>query len=293
LKLSKTPFFIPANDVKAEVIMREKSISKAISDLSPKIESEQVSVEKPELPKPVATDDSIIRELRRKISNLTLFNEQLKEENNKLKSKIKELEARFKIVLDEEAVKLRRERAYRIKEEEIINLREQVNQLKNTISKLQNEIHNLKSIKTLEAQGKIKPIKIARNFSKESLTELDQQYGILKNDIIFLEDATGGGSGTAEILIERGVKAVITRNDMSHLALEKLISAEIPVIPVEAVDLSKYSDFYAVDAEKFSKVYNKFLEDIRRRKTGLTVDKLIEIINEYRSSRISYSNSQT
>ncbi len=290
-KLSKTPFFIPANEVKTEVIIHEKSISKAISDLTPKIQPKPVIVEKTEQPKPVSQKDTVVKELKKKIANLVLFNEQLKGENNKLKAKIKEWELRFKTLCNEETLKLKREKIIQIKEDEILNLRNQVNQLKNIISKLQSEIYNLKNIKTLEAQGKIKPVKIASSFSKESLTELDQQYGILKNDIILLEDATGGGSGTAEILIERGVKAVITRNDMSHLAMEKLIAAEIPIIPVEAVDLSKYSEFYAVDTEKFSKIYNKFLEDIRRRRKSLTAEKLVEIINEYRSGRLSYSNS--
>ncbi|MEM2109879.1 MAG: DUF460 domain-containing protein [Candidatus Odinarchaeota archaeon] len=288
LKLSKTPYFIPANKVKAEVIMCEKSISKAITDLSPKDKTvEQVSVDKTET-KPILSEENIIvKELKKQVANLTAFNQQLKNENEMLRAKIKELEERSSALLNEEMLKQRRERAFQLKEQEIIKLREQLNELRNTIGYLQSEIHKLKSIKTLEAQGKIQPVKIARAFSKEALAELDEVYGILKNDIIFLEDAAGGGSGTAEMLIERGVKAIIARNDMSHLALEKLITAEIPVIPVEAVDMSKYSEFYAVDKDKFDKIYTRFLDDIRRRKTALTVEKLIEIINEYRQNRVT------
>lgn len=288
LKLAKAPHLIPPSEVKAEVILHGKPVSQAISNLASKGLQQDKPVPEPtkQIDAPVSQEQVLIRELKRQISSLTLFNQQLKEENNALKAKLEDMVELFKASLNQEALKQRRDRAFQMKELEISNLKAQSAKLNNMVSTLQSEISKLKNIKTLEAQGKVQPVKIVHTFSKEGLAELEEKYGILEGDILFFEDAGGGGKATAEILVGKNVKAVITKNEMSHLAMDTLIAAEVPIIPVEAVDLTRYSEFCAVDKEKFSRVYYSFVADIRRRKDTMTAEKIKEIISEYKSRRV-------
>jgi predicted RNase H-like nuclease (RuvC/YqgF family) len=41
-----------------------------------------------------------------------------------------------------------------------------------------------------------------------------------KGDVLLLEDSSGGAAGTAAILVENGIRAVIIKDDISHAANE-------------------------------------------------------------------------
>ena len=67
---------------------------------------------------------------------------------------------------------------------------------------------------------------------------------------MFVRDA-GGGTESASMLIERGVRAVIRGTYMSHLAEEKFQEARVPVVPKDEVALKVVDDFAVMDPKKF------------------------------------------
>ncbi|MCK4730959.1 MAG: hypothetical protein KAT65_00745, partial [Methanophagales archaeon] len=54
------------------------------------------------------------------------------------------------------------------------------------------------------------------------------KYGLKKGDIVFLEDGSGGGASTAELLANKGVAAVIYGKEMSHFAADKFFEFGVP-----------------------------------------------------------------
>jgi len=81
------------------------------------------------------------------------------------------------------------------------------------------------------------PVKIIQAFTKDSIQKTREQFGIKKDDIILLKDASGGGTMTANMISEPGVRAVIICNDMSHAAEEELFRLNVPVLMAKDVKI--------------------------------------------------------
>ncbi|MHA1836125.1 MAG: DUF460 domain-containing protein [Candidatus Odinarchaeia archaeon] len=287
-KIKKVKIPISINEIKAEVILKERSVGQIIEEYIIKMQnlnkSEKKEIKKKLKPQ-LTPEQEQIKELRKQIQSLMQFNEQLKEENNKLKTQIKTMKEELKLISRSQVIEIKKNRIMKLKEDEISKLKGQIQKLNNKISELQKEIDQLKKIKTLEARGEAFPVKIVKTFSRDSLNETQEKYGLLKGDVIYLDDAGGGGAGTAEILIEKGVKAVITRNEMSHLAVERLEEADIPIIAYDQVNLKKFGEFYAVNKKLFEKVYSEKLRKLKERKEKLEKEKIKEIIIDYQKKR--------
>ncbi|MHA1409772.1 MAG: DUF460 domain-containing protein [Candidatus Odinarchaeia archaeon] len=288
MKLRNIPQYVPSSKIKADIVLNEKSISQAIHEYIIKHKNKKIIKSKPSIPtqsQELTEEQLTIRKLRKQIHNLTEYNEQLKLELTESKNKISELEQEFKNALSKQAFKLKRERLIQLKDEEIKKLKQQISILQHDINALKQDFSKLKKIKILEAKGEIIPVKIVKTFSKDSLKETEDKYGLLPNDILYIYDAGGGGKSTAELIITKGIKAIITGNEMSHLAMSTLVNAEIPVIPKSIVDLRRYYEFYAVDRSKFEVIYDNFISKIKEKKETEKLKKMQQIIEEYQTKR--------
>lgn len=73
-----------------------------------------------------------------------------------------------------------------------------------------------------------KRIKVIRTFSHDAILETERRYGLTRGDILFLEDGSGGGASTAELLAQKGVAAVLYGKELSHFAAETFAAWQIP-----------------------------------------------------------------
>ena len=69
-------------------------------------------------------------------------------------------------------------------------------------------MEELKGKREVKVKGG-KKIKVIRSFSRNAIRDTDRKYGLKKGDVVFLEDGSGGGASTAELLASKGVAAVI------------------------------------------------------------------------------------
>jgi predicted RNase H-like nuclease (RuvC/YqgF family) len=286
-KLKTITEYIPVNEIKADIILYEKSIMQAINDYLEKKKEPEKKAETPPQTEitELSEEQCLIRDLKKQINSINEYNSQLKQEIKKLRIQIDDVNYEFKKAFDRESIETRKDRSFQLKEEETNKLRAKINQLEDAIENLNNVVSKLKKIKTLEAQGIIIPVKIVKTFSKEGLKETEDNFGLLKNDILYFQDAAGGGKSTAGIIIEKGIKAVITKNEMSHLAMDILLLADIPIIPESSVDLKKYNEFYAVNRNKFESIYEQFKKKIQEEKESINASRMNELIQEYQRQR--------
>ena len=49
---------------------------------------------------------------------------------------------------------------------------------------------------------KVLLLKVIAAFTKESIAETKEKYGLKEGDVVFLENPSGGGAATAQILVE-------------------------------------------------------------------------------------------
>ena len=84
-------------------------------------------------------------------------------------------------------------------------------------------------------------------FTKESIAETKEKYGLKEGDVVFLENSSGGGASTAQILVESKVKAVLIQEDISHAAEETFFKGGVPVL--RGIPLERADDFAMTEPE--------------------------------------------
>jgi predicted RNase H-like nuclease (RuvC/YqgF family) len=98
---------------------------------------------------------------------------------------------------------------------------------------------------------------------------------------VLFEDASGGGSQTANLLIEKEIRAVIVDTPLSHLPVEELVRATIPVIDATLVDLQRIDEFAFINRKKFAQQLGDFVKEARERARQKGEEELIGIVERY------------
>jgi predicted RNase H-like nuclease (RuvC/YqgF family) len=125
-------------------------------------------------------------------------------------------------------------------------------------------------------------VKAIPHFSREGIQDYVGRVGLKVNDIVLLEDASGGGAQTAALLIEHGVRAVIVDTPISHLAEQELVKATIPVIDAQAVELERVDEFAFISRRKLEIQLQGSVKEAKERARQRSEEDLVELIERYR-----------
>jgi len=88
-----------------------------------------------------------------------------------------------------------------------------------------------------------------------------------KGDIVFLEDGSGGGASTAELLASKGVAAVVYGKELSHFAADKFFEFGIPAFSTDEIPLLlSEGDFAFVDERLLSEKVEDWKREREREK---------------------------
>jgi predicted RNase H-like nuclease (RuvC/YqgF family) len=265
----RVPAGLDIDFVKAEVI-RGSSLKEIIRDE----EKKEEKVETPSRVEQPIVNIKIVEELRRENEVLRRKVKELSEEVEKLRSKIVEMSK-------ETYERIRRDNLVRSLQSEIAELRRKLKEKEERISELEKVVEELKRMKVLELKG-WKSVKVLRKFTREEIDRLEREFGIESGDIILIGDASCGGKSGAEYLCEKGVKAVVVKNEMSHLAVSVFEERGIPIIDARDLEIIESDWFALVNYESFEKVYRRKVEEMKRKK----LDRIEEILIEYRRRKI-------
>jgi len=248
----KTPAGMEPDEVKALVI-QGISMGSAIAKLSavPEKMTERVE-ETMKVDERVQTLQETVHRQKGQINRLKAYVDELQSKLSAREKEIKRLTKQTDRVALKELKKLIKTKEIRARDERIKQLKEKVKESQNKISRLSHQIEQLKGIRALEAPH-AKPVKVVRSFTKDSILEADAKYGLKKGDVVFLEDASGGGGATAKMLVDKGTKAVIIQNEMSHSAIERFIASNIPVFTTEEISVHRVDDLVTIDPSTLDK----------------------------------------
>lgn len=214
------------------------------------------------------------------IKELEEENKILKDKISELKKEVERLKSKIVSLSRKEHEKVRKDNYIRSLEVEIVELKKILKEKDKMIEELNNRIEVLKRMKFLEFSG-WRGVKVLRKFTKDEIERVDREYGINEDDIIYIEDSSGGGKISAEMICNKKVKAVIVQNEMSHLAQSVFDENEIPIIYANEVEIESGDGIAVINAKMFNEVLNKKLKEINRRK----VDRVEKLFLEYKSKR--------
>ncbi len=283
----KLPQGMDAGEAIAQVV-RGKSVDAVISSLTRKEEKEpQVETASERADEEVVRQRDSIRKYEETIRELKEYQEELEKELVLKDNRIGELEKFISRQRDRVYKELKREKELRIRDKEIAALRIRVSESGKRIASLNERIHNLKNVRRLEMSGKLLPVKIIQAFTKDSIQRTEVQFGIKKDDILLLRDASGGGAMTAKMIAEFGVRAVIICNEMSHAADDEMFRLNVPVLMAKDVKMKfdPAEEIAVIDPEDIGNAIDEWNRKAEERRKAEKEEWLASLVDEYRSQR--------
>jgi uncharacterized protein len=152
-------------------------------------------------------------------------------------------------------------------------------------SELEQKFRSKNDIKALELSENAVPVKIIESFTKEGIREACDRWKIKRDDVVLLKNSEGGGSQTASMIINLGVKTVITMDKISDPAENIFEENMIPLIPANSVEMTSMSEFYIVNSKALKREIKRWIEGVNNQKKKEDKKKLLKLVDEYRAQR--------
>ena len=269
------------HDAIAEVKRRTKKVERPEIKREEEVElteNEQALTDKVEALKELIARQTI------QIENLEDMNEELFEKNSQTRNENRELKQRITKITKKKTQDLKRERAIKNRDDELSFLRGRVKSLEKELGKVRGIITDLKRMIVMNSNRVVVPMKVVYEFSREGIEKTVKRMNIEPFDVVLLLNPSGGGQKTAEMLIEREVRAVVcAENNISNKAMEAFLEANVPVlfeIPIRQID-----DIAVTFYEELEQAIKDWEEQRQRIQSEKTEDQLGVIIAEYQSKR--------
>jgi len=229
---------------------------------------------------------AIIKRQDDQINRLSSYVADLKEGLRAANETALKLHNRINAIQSQDAKKVRRDREVVFKQKEIDRLSVELVRTERTNEDLQKRVRKLTRIGRTERNKAVKAVKIVKSFNKEAIQAADEQFG-LNSAIILFEDASGGGVAAAELLVSKQVRAVIVRNEMSHVARKALFDAGIPIFSTQEVALDLSGNLITIDKNALELLIEKGHTEIANMKQQQELRRLELLVEAYKHDRIA------
>jgi len=258
------------------LVLRDFTVKNALNILTKKEEPEEKKIVKKEIQKKVETPEKISLERTKEYNKELLEKIKLIEKENEM------LKRKNKKILNEIDIETRRSEIIQQKKRAINSLKEEIKSKEEKILEFQQVIRDLKGIRTLELSEEAHTVKVLDYFTREEIRNLDTKFKIKRGDIVYIKDPSGGGGSTAELLVEKQIKALIVEDAgrMSHNAKDVFENESIPLLNLNTkivenfgiVDKKEFQDACfewktktkIKTAEKKERWLNKLLKDYKK-----------------------------
>lgn len=286
----KVPRNVDIDQVKSNVI-RGDSIEEAIEKVASASKGLTTSRVVHKKVTEDATDKDVQREkmiktLKQKkiqIKHLQEYVSELKADVSSKDRKITKLESKIRKNRREAYKEIRKSKEVQIRDHKLSLLKTDLNGTKKALNNARNHIAKLKQIRKMEIKGEGIPVKIISSFTKESIERTAERYGLKNDDVVYLEDPSGGGTVTASILIDAGVRAVIISDELSHVASDSFFEGNIPVL--SDIPIQRVEDFAIVDPEILNSAILEWEIAAQEKRMAQKEKQLKLLVQEYKSER--------
>ncbi len=238
------------------------------------------------------SDDVLVSKLKHKLKSQQRYIDKLKQKNIILEdevhvyqAKISKLQSKVDKLHYEYTKKILQKRELASKIALIKNLQEKYSNEKTKRSELEQKFKSRKDIKAVEISENAVPVKIIESFTKEGIREACDRWKIKKDDVVLLKNSEGGGSQTASMIIQLGVKAVITMDKISDPAENIFEKNMIPLVPASSVEMNSMHEFAIVNSETLRREIERWSVQVNKQKKNEDKKKLLKLVDEYRAQR--------
>ncbi len=283
----KVPAEVDPDEVKA-LVVKGFSIEKAIAILTskPAIETaESVKQEDSEVLPDISDLRSRNQLLTEQVRVLRSYVDELKKELEEKEAEMRKAFASLELLRDKTTLEIKRKHEIKIRDKEIERLRVLLRSERKYIKRLKGDLASLRDIESVEAPKGYMRLKVLETFSREAIKETSERSGMGKGNIVMLHDASGGGSNTADLLIEKGIDAIFTDSEMASVIKEYFWDKGIPVLSSRdsLIRIIKGAAFIKIDDIEAARA--RWREQMKVRQAERKAEWLESIIKDYRVER--------
>jgi len=226
-----------------------------------------------------------LKSQKRYIDNLKQKNLLLEDEVRNYQAEISKLQSKVDKLHYEYTKKILQKRELASKIETIKRIQEKFSSERAKRCELEQKLRSKKDIKALEISENVVPVKIIESFTKEGIREAFDRWKIKGDDVVLLKNSEGGGSQTALMITNLGVRAVITMDKISDPAENIFEENLVPLIPAGSIEMNIMPDFAIVNSKTLETEIEKWTEYIKNQRKKEDKKKLLELVDEYRAQR--------
>lgn len=292
----KTPSEVDPDEVKA-LVVRGYSIENAIAEFVP---SPAASVGKAERsPEGSGSPPALSLDISPDIAALRQHNQQLAEQVRTLRSFAEELQARLaekdaalnnasgKLdrLRDKSAREIKRQHEIKIRDKEIQRLRSVLRSERKYIKKLKKILERQKKVEAIEQTHGLQSLKPLAAFTQKSIDQSIEQHSLGKGDWVFLQDASGGGRSTAELLRELEISGLVAEGEMSTAMREHFMQVRIPVFSIKSLPVRMINNMPFMRPEDLAAACAAWEVEMKDRLARMQEQRLESLFEEYRAER--------
>lgn len=284
----KVPTEIDPDEVKA-LVVKGYSIENAISEFAEKpvsLEKEEPQAEVAEVEAPGVEALRVqCQQLSEQIRTLRSYVDDLKAELVDKDEALAGIRAKMERLKDKSSREVKRDHEIKIRDKEIERLRGILRSERKYIKKLKHDLGHKKKAEKIEEIKGFRRLKTVETFSKEAVIAASERWGIEKGDIVFIENASGGGPNTADLLIDRGIEAIIAGSEMSPSILEHFNDRGLPVFSASEIQIQRIDGIAFVNPDDVTSAKARWAERMKTRQAERKAEWLESMIQEYRVER--------
>ena len=283
----KVPAEIDPDEVKA-LVVRGYSIENAIAEFTEIPVPKTQPIALPEVALVVPEMEAIRgqnQQLMEQVRTLRAYLEEIRTELQSKDAVVHDLNAKLDRQKDKTTREVKRDHEIRIREKEIERLRGLLRSERKYIKKLKKSLVRQKKAERIEELKGLRRITLLDAFTRESVILALEQERIGKEDMVFLEDASGGGKNAADLLIGRGIAAVITDSDMAPGVKDHFQECCIPVFSTKEMPVLRIDGLPFVRPDDVEAARAGWAEQLKSLQVERQTKRLESIIQEYRVER--------
>ena len=287
----KAPAEIDPDEVKA-LVVRGYSIENAVAEF--------IKPSMPEIPVRPAAPAPVAAHTDPENSAYRLQNQQLTEQVRTLRSYVDELRmeltakdaalrnagVKLDRLKDKTAREIKRQHEIKIRDKEIERLRAILRSERKYAKKLKKNASARKKAERIEEIEGLRRLKPVGAFSREAVLLAIERFALGEGDLILLEDVSGGGKSTAELIKETGIAAVITEGEMAPALHEHFLDLGVPVFSSRELPVQRIDGLPFVRPEDVEAARATWEEMQKARQARLEAEKLESLFQDYKVERM-------
>ncbi|WP_435334134.1 DUF460 domain-containing protein [Haloarchaeobius sp. TZWWS8] len=289
----KTPPRLDRGEVTAKVLSGEGGVEAVVESMTESDDGEEESTAHD--PRELTAEEKRIRTLERQVERLEDHVDDLEETVAAKDERISDLQSDLDRARSQERQKARETRLVTRLERRNKALERDLEQKDEEIEKLEGKLARLKELWKLdhsnfadvsEKQKGLVPVKPVEKFTKGAIDAAHESYGIAKDDVVFLRDASGAGRTTAEKLVGYEPRVVLTgAGGISEVADEVLFEHRVPVGPAADVAMQEVDELAVAREDDVAAVIAEWEELAEQRKKDQKSEMVDRLISEHRAER--------